>query len=513
MRAVLFLFVTLPALAGVIDGVARMAATGTPVAGAKIKVSSGEREFEATSDAGGRFRLTKIPVGRYTATGKREGFRQSKLRQPPVQIRNESDVKEMIVEFVAEISISGRVVDQERRPLRGIMVGLHSGLTESGNMVATGEKGLFSFFGLGPGEYLLPARPGNGNIVAGRLGLDVSKMTEAAPEAGERRVWPVTYFPGAADMEHAQRLLLTPGMAQREVEFVLRPVPAHPLTGRVVDGERNPVEARIVLHKRLPRPGEEIAEREAETDKDGRFQIENVAVGEWMVTAIGKQGAAFAGVQVAGPQGRPLELRLEAPFELAGRVTLPDGITAEQRKELMIWLRPMDMPTEAPVRSAPDAAGLMRVPDLHRGRYRVTAKSAAPGVYAASIKQGEQELLGQVVSVGPGSPPFQVTFREGRSRLSGQVEKGGEATVVVIPVDPVAFEWMGSQVAECDANGRFRMGGLAPGRYRVLAFNVARSEIRWDVERRLEGGVAVELKEGEGAALDLRLSGWPIPLF
>jgi hypothetical protein len=82
---------------------------------------------------------------------------------------------------------------------------------------------------------------------------------------------------------------------------------------------------------------------------------------------------------------------------------------------------------------------------------------------------GGSEVMGQLVTLVPGSPPIKVSYRAATGSLSGTVEDGTESSVVLLPqqIQTLGF----GRIAKCKPDGSFDMAGVAPGDYFAVAVN------------------------------------------
>lgn len=512
-RWTLLLLAAAPAFAGTIAGVTRAALTGEPISGAAIEARSGAHEFTAAGDSSGRFLLSGLPPGRYIVAGRKEGWIASHRTQRPVWVSSTDNETEVAIDFVTPASLSGRVVDENRAPVKGVTVTIESAHGFGGINQTVGAGGTFSFDGLEPGEYVLSARPAKISFGTGFVHWDSAGIKLPPAIEGQSRAWATTFYPNAADPSQTQRLHLTPGSATAKLDIILRAEAAHPFEGRVLDSRGDPVKTNLLAWRR----DATFAEHSALAGANGRFRIEAIGEGDWTISAHhpggSARGTAAEQITIAGPPGRRLDIRLELPFSVDVTLDLPVSVRPEQRRSFVLLLEPVDLSPDFRVRGTAGSSANIRLDRVHRGRYRVVAHSLLAGVYVASAKFGDQEVLGQVISLNLGAPSLRLVFREGRATLSGQVEKGAGAPVIAIPEDPARLRAAGSRIAECDSNGRYRIAEMAPGSYRVLALDLIPAGAEPRFEERLPGGTSVTIKDGESASADLKVTPWPLPLY
>ncbi len=154
----MLLLAAAPAFAGTIAGVTRAALTGEPIAGAGIEARSVAHEFTATSDSNGRFLLIGLPPGRYIVVGRKEGWISSRRTQRPVWVSNAGARREAALDFVAPASLRGRVIEENRTPVKCITVTIEfahgfGGINQAG----------------GAGRLFLSCIARNGGVIASQL--------------------------------------------------------------------------------------------------------------------------------------------------------------------------------------------------------------------------------------------------------------------------------------------------------------------------------------------------------
>jgi hypothetical protein len=160
----------------------------------------------------------------------------------------------------------------------------------------------------------------------------------------------------------------------------------------------------------------------------------------------------------------------------------------------------------------------LELKDVSPGRYRVRVAPYREG-YAASVASGTVNLLHEPLVVGTGSsvPPIEITLRDDGATLAGTVslpsaEIGGRAIesapgyIYCIPMGDDAGRFTEGSAGQ---DGRFNLGNIPPGEYRVLAFQNAQRNLEYrnpEAMRRYETrGTVITLSPGQTAHLVLRI--------
>ncbi|ACG75346.1 conserved hypothetical protein [Anaeromyxobacter sp. K] len=322
-----------------------------------------------------------------------------------------------------------------------------------------------------------PAWLAAGTVVAGKDG--VARLA-ARPGAYLVAARAVGLAPGRAEV-------IRPGGEEvTHAEVALAPPVA--LSGRVTGPDGRPAPARLelvplasALGDAAPdAPPEELAR--VETGRRGAFEVPGLAPGLYAVRADGAGFHALLVPRVAVPRAAPLELRLDALALLDGVVTGADG-----RPAAGAVVRAASADHWAEMTVGEDGRFQLPVP---AGEYRLLAG-----------RGGEAAALAERVTAGPGTARRGLALRLGPgAALEGQVVRasGGAplaaAEVVLRPHQASAA----LARATADASGRFRVEGLAPGPWDVLAAAPGATPGRAE---------AVTLEPGRSFPLRLALAG------
>jgi hypothetical protein len=170
--------------------------------------------------------------------------------------------------------------------------------------------------------------------------------------------------------------------------------------------------------------------------------------------------------------------------EVTGRVLVKDNLAYTQWRPIQIQLRSRDVPVPLITRSGsavfqPD--GTFSIRDVVEGRYQLylgaTRGATPPGdLYISGLRQGGLDLQDDgTIDVRPGMQPIEITLSSDAGKIEGSVENaiGGvpsQADVVLVP----PIQWRRNILyygrTTIDAKGHFSFTGIAPGEYKVFAF-------------------------------------------
>ena len=356
--------------------------------------------------------------------------------------------------------ITGTVLDENAEaipatPVRALRFVMQSGqrtLQPAGNS-QTDDRGVYRIYGLQPGEYLVFATPRNSNqgIEAGRqaelqqlvqqsaamerlgavqaqavqerLAQVRSTLQASTTDDASHRLRPV-YYPGTTTPSSAATVTVGPGEEKGSVDFQYQVVPIARVEGIVTSpAAQLPANVQVTLvQTTFAVPG--ILPGSARADAQGAFRISNVPPGQYTLVARATIGSGREG----GPGGRV--------GGLAGRGLVPQG----GRGELL--------------------AG--------RGRGDVAADPIRLWATADVTVDG-RNVSNVVLTLQPGMSV------SGRLAFEGTtLPPPADVTRVRVTLTPVVMPGTSGDVATAsagrvDAEGRFTIASVVPGRYRLNA--------------------------------------------
>ena len=306
------------------------------------------------------------------------------------------------------------------------------------------------------------------------------------------------------------------------------------ITGRVTLGEKAMPNVVMALL-----PGERMPQREAlaktTTDYEGRYRLTGLTAGRYNVIAIaptmvepseGTYGEPGKTVTLAeGETVEKIDFTLARGGVITGRVTDADGApviderinldTADQNNR-----RPGAFFLSNPFMFQTDDRGVYRIYGLPPGRYTVSVGISAEegsvssgasgrGYYARTYHPNTTDKSkANVIEVTEGSETSNVDITLGRKSQSfvatGRVVDESGKPVPNVHVGHGARVGGQNQMGSfgfggmTDANGRFRLEGLLPGRYAAFVWNEGESSSYSDP-------VSFEVAEGDIAGLEIKL--------
>jgi hypothetical protein len=456
------LFLAIAAHAQTVQGVTVNSATHKPVAGATVQLigAAPEQDAEAElelyrgrSDEAGRFRFDGVVPGHYRAIADAPGFPRANLagRVARVSVAPGASVPEVTVAMTPAAVISGRVVDQDGDPIayasvEALQFGYQSGkksLQQIGN-ARSDDHGEYRIFGLMPGRYYV----------------------RAAMRAGAAATYAPTFFPGQRDVSQASLLEAPAGGELHSIDIMLHQEELHNATGKVVDGQTGQAVANVYV---MARTADGFANGGAQLADS--FTIHGLMPGKYVLTAYESGGgtgrSARQVVDVGSADLTGVVLTLTAGLEVAGTVRtgseVPDNAT-----KIHFFLQGEDANTEGHV----NASGAVAFHNVRPDHYHLLW-TIPKGTYVKSIKLGDRLLPDDSIDLTGPPAPLAIQLATDGGRIQGVVRNStGEpvAGAVVTMNSGTAYDvW----TATSDDAGQYAIRDIAPGDYRVLAFDDA----------------------------------------
>jgi hypothetical protein len=225
-----------------------------PLGELAVTVEGGEKSLQLKTDARGYFETFDLAPGNYRVrtgvTGKLRG-----AEEKAVELAS-SGVASVMFHTTTMGSLSGRVVDQEGRPVNGLQVNLllAKGVTGARPVVdydETEEDGRFSLDEVPAGRYVLAVN------FAGRRSLNGAPFMPS-------------YFPKAASSIDADVITITDGVPVELGDFILQKrYPTVEISGVVVTPDGKPVPGAPVYLEQSG--GDRDSSKAVWTDAGGRF--------------------------------------------------------------------------------------------------------------------------------------------------------------------------------------------------------------------------------------------------
>jgi hypothetical protein len=222
---------------GAIVGTVRDALTKAPLSGVTVETNDPVSARTTLTGADGRFRLDHLAPANHRLKYTLPGYKGTdEMGSELVYLRGGAVTEHVTLELTPFARLEGTVLDEEGRPLQGVMV-----YTGANLRATTNQDGRYTIEQLEPGSYR----------IALRTPYEIrSKTLKRDPETGETFGYANTeYYPGTADPQATLPVALSGGLELRGFDIRLRRVRLVEFSGRTVEraGAEPRPEARVEL--------------------------------------------------------------------------------------------------------------------------------------------------------------------------------------------------------------------------------------------------------------------------
>jgi hypothetical protein len=361
------------------------------------------------------------------------------------------------------------------------------------------DLGEYRIYDLPRGKYYLKARPPGQNF---------------GPASGKKSEdWFLpAFYPGSPDESGAQPVELAPGRQLQGVDFSLQKGHFTVVRGHV----STPEGALNVFVRVIHRQQNGSSSTSFNANADGSFQAVGLDPGDYVIGAEcsveGKHYEASLPIVVANSDITGIELRPMPPVSVTGRLSV-EGTTAAKLTSLVVTLGARRSFTQGSGNVHEDGSFAIR--DVPRDMYEVTVQNP-PGLFLKSVRLGSAEISesGLDLTNSSSDAEISVVLSANAASLDGKVvnENGdpvGFADVAVLPPEAAKHRRWASSAARTDTAGHFSVKDLAPGSYRVYAWQRTASDYGPPDPELFKGNEAqnesVDLGEGEHKTVQVKL--------
>jgi hypothetical protein len=497
--------------------------------------------YTATTDSDGHFRIENVVPGRYRLFLEKTGLvevngRGFKTDVNVFTVQAGQAVEDLLLRMLPTAIVSGRVTDEDGDPMSGVRVIAQKkkpgkATRETAGSESTNDLGEYRLSGLFPGQYWIVAMPPPDM-------RDYEKQQEKSPpgdspseaqnvgQPDSRYV--TTYYPGTYDATQASAVTLKAG-DEMPVNLTLAPSRTYRVRG-IVTGVMASQKAAVELFSKA---GDSIHANEV--GPDGQFELRGVAPGSYMVRAsagtesqplTARQDISVVAADVEGVKLTPL-----SSFRLSGHLRV-EGRASGELPQYSVNLRPAELPEDPGLFMSQDFFGA-NAPVDHVGNFEW--KSVNPGNYIVQVYGGDgqgfflksatlggRDIASGFTASGPATLDLLVSYKGGR--IEGTVvekEKDvdtdpanndhpvANATVVAVPEEKYRKLADRFVTGSTDQHGRFTIGGVAPGSYRLYAWQDMEGSVWRDsdfLKSQEANGTTLKVEEGSRQQIELKLS-------
>jgi hypothetical protein len=421
---------------------------------------------EARSDAAGKFSFQGLDAGRYRLSVEHIGYAGLHVPETLTVIPGEH-MTGLTLALVAVPLLSGRVTDENGDPMAGVTVRPMTVIREVNGRPRIGSSGNTGRDVLtdAKGEYRLLADP------------ELSSRWYLSFTVSAGHVYATTYYPGVGDLALASGIDTAGRQEISGLDVRLQKTPLYHARGKVASPF--PAGLQVIAFQEQGDALVLEVERGQPVEADGRFDIAGLTPGDWTLLLRESNKAAGLGsraVRVGDGDVDDVAIDIEPPVDV--------NVTVKTIAEPPRSFPPMHVrlvPTgvrqpSAPVGVAVDGSSTLK--SVEANLYRVDVRDPPPGGFVQSVTLDGRESIDTGIDLrgGRGSLKLQIVVSLTAGQITGAVTNadGGVAAAVVtlMPDGPPAPLYRPElhRYVKTDAGGQFAIGNLAPGTYRVYAW-------------------------------------------
>ncbi len=479
----------------------------------------------AVSDSEGRFVFEAVEAGAYRLVAERTGFlrleygaKRTESPGAPVVVTEAGSAAGLDLRLTPQAVIMGKVVDEEGEAVPHVDVTIfrRAGFGRAQRLakvdaVATNDVGDFRIAGLEPGVYFLAAN-----------GRDATTVAESNPQRLQpEEVYVASFYPGAADAAGASPVRIDAGQVAFGIDIRLQKARVFRVRGRVAASLAG-VPVKGLEMRLLPRHEgdamEDVAPLIAFSSGDGAFEFRGVQPGSYQLAAVRTQGGArlLGRMPVEVTAAHVEDLRFE-PGEgilLTGSVRFEGDSGPPLQGATVILHTAAGGPNLGLTAALISESGQFRLEGVSRDEYRLDFQRLPKDCYLKSIRLNGQNAMGRALdlSQAQGTANLEITLSGKAGTVEGRVRAGGRPAVATVFLEPEPERPrppFHSKRVQAGPDGRFRLRGVAPGRYLLFALpdeTAFPSGLEPDLLESLqEGGTKIEIEEGGRESVELEL--------
>jgi len=492
--------------------------TGRPAGGAHDRV---RQQRVARTDADGKYEFADVAPGGYTMFVSKPPYIQENVGQlppdnKPLEIHGGETLDRVDVSLKRGGVITGRIVDEFGEPVSGVQARAVQARTVNGrrdlqetNYAMTNDLGEFRMFGIVPGQYYLKAR-------WQRVGMPIDG------DSPDRTGYADTFFPGTLNAEEAQRLTVRAGETIGDLAMALSPVKTVRLEGSVADvNGRAPGQMNVLVTK-IEANGSGSITFGAPVKPDGTFIAGNLTPGDYMLRAQAmppRKDSATLKVAVGTEDVKDVRLIAVPPSKVSGRVIVDPAQAQSLTNPLQVMLMTVEHNMFMPMEPARVADDLSFEIAAAVGRYRINWMNLPPGWMVRTIRINATDVTDDDIEVKPGENisgiDIELTNKSGTIAGTVMARSGVPSTdyrLIVFAADKKLWTPTSRyfRMGGPDKDGRFKVTGLPPGSYSVVALERVEAAVPFNdpefLQRISASADAVTLADGESRTIDLRIT-------
>lgn len=408
----------------------------------------------------GLFIFENLPPGRYVLFAECPGYartafgsRGNPLAGMTLSLVEGQQMNNLAFGLTPGSSVAGKVTDSLGIPVEGATVLALQAIYQRGKKEYVP---LATAISDATGDYKIE------NLSGGNYTLAATDMSGASA---------ATWYPNAAEESGAEAVTIAPAAAATGKDIHMVKASGHRVVG-AIDGGGSAAIAWLT-----PKGGATslILRRPAKIQSDNGFVFDNVAPGGYILNATESDGvtpaAAQASVTVAQKDVEGLTLHARGGSDLEGEITL--GVNVPLPPGVQIILEPADAPLPKPEHADLGAKGRFVFHSLPAGKYMLHVVAPEP-IYVHSARYRGQDVADEPFEAGGAAGGELLIILSVNGAAVGGTVRDGDGNPIpgaMVALVPALRRLSQYKEATTDQFGEYHFVGIAPGEYRVYAWD------------------------------------------
>lgn len=509
-----------------IEGTVVNAITGEPVKKARLLLQPAAENsripYATSTNAAGHFLMDEVNPGRYTLTASRVGYSTQPYlpegnHQPGAGVKLEAGqkLKDIVFKLTPNAVITGVIVDEDGDPMDHVIVECLSYAYQHGRrrLVEQASTGTND-----AGEFRLQISKTPGCLIRA---AQLSNQTEERPIAARGASRDIvekyisTYYPNTANPKSASMLAVPAGAQIGGINLTMIRSRIVRITGHVNFGI--PACARDQTGVYVLDGQQSEIWNEQGPDAAGNFVMTpDLAPGSYFLKAAcnagGKPYTTRTPIEIRDANIEGIELTLQPPLEIRGHVTVEESPNGAAPR-LVLQSAAGDAASDDAVDVKSDLT--FKIENVEPGLYYFGAGATPQDLYIKSVRMGPQDVTetGFDLTAGVAPDEFSVVLSPNGGVIEGSVtnvkdEPASGLLVTLIPDADHRRVMLRYKTANTDKNGHFLIKGVAPGEYKIYAWEEMEESAYADpdfVKPHEADGEAVSIKERGHETVQLKM--------
>jgi hypothetical protein len=464
-----------------IAGIVIDSRTGTPIRHAELMLEIKGEVVDAVADDSGSFRFDHLEAGKYRLYASASGYVREGLDQhgsffTGVVVGNGLDSEHVTFRLHPQALIHGRVTDQNGDGVQNANVQLFAVSRNPTDRPTLREQsqsndlGEYRFPHLLAGRYfvVVQAQPWYAQTGFSLSPIQASSSSDGKADPALDVVYPITFYPGVTDERSANEISLSEGESA-EANVPLQAVPAVHLRLANLPGNKNGPPALSAYQRvfgtlalGMPLQTTEIA--------PGELELAGLPPGNLtFVVSRGEPGQNERTIEanVSGSATLDASKPLSSAT-VAGRVILPEGSGPVGHAGVML-LKEGNSACFARLKKD----GSFALGALPLDTYRIAVSFPGEAKYIQKVSAAGARVSGRdLVLTGTNDVDLTIFMSRGLGEISGMAvrdNRGVDGVMVLLVPDSGTNLEDDSRMDQSDSDGSFRLAGIIPGKYRLLA--------------------------------------------